>query len=162
MHFQGRAHNRLSLSTILYNNNGSLFINTVSCTSFVPSKQDLSLSGNIYYFAPQFLLSNGFSKSLKNDVWALGCMAVLMLTNTWLAYSPLHPYSKNCQNNENSAQMVDNLQQTYHAVFQKNTQHKVSKRTKNQNLSDAARHFISACLDVRVDERPTIKTLLLH
>lgn len=160
MHFHRRAHNRLSLSTILYNNNGSLFINTVNCTSFIPSKQDLTLSGSIYYFAPQFLLSNRFSKSLKNDVWALGCMAILMLTNTWLAYSPLHPYSKNCKNNENSAQMVDNIHQTYDAVFKKNIEHKVSRRTKNQDLSDAARHFIGACLNVLCEERPSIETLL--
>ena len=92
MHYYRRAHNRISPTTILYNKNGELFINAVSATSFVLSREELS-TYELHYFAPEFLLSKGLSKSLKNDVWALGCLAILMMTTTGLLRSLLHPYN---------------------------------------------------------------------
>lgn len=93
MHYHRRGHNRLTIKAILYNKNGELFINAVRSTSFVPSRDDLASSKEFHYFAPEFLLSKGFSRSLKNDVWALGCLTILMLTSTGLTRSPLHPYN---------------------------------------------------------------------
>jgi serine/threonine protein kinase len=93
MHFHRRGHNRLSSTAILYNKNGELFINAVRSTSFVLSKDELAVNKDLHCFAPEFLLSKGYSKSLKNDVWALGCLAILMLTGTPLSLSQLHPYN---------------------------------------------------------------------
>jgi hypothetical protein len=42
MHYHRRAHNRLGLTAILYNQNGELFINAVRATSFVPSREELA------------------------------------------------------------------------------------------------------------------------
>jgi serine/threonine protein kinase len=95
MHYHRRGHNRLNATAILYNKNGELFINAVRSTSFVLSKEELTSNKELHYFAPEFLLFKGYSKSLKNDVWALGCLAILTLTSSPLLLSPLHPY--NCQ-----------------------------------------------------------------
>jgi len=38
-------------------------------------------------------MTKGCTKSLKNDVWALGCLAILMITSTGLRKSQLHPYN---------------------------------------------------------------------
>jgi len=93
MHFHRRGHNRLSPTAILYNKNGELFINAVRSTSFVLSKEESANCKDLHYFAPEFLLSKGYSKSLKNDIWAVGCLAIIMLTSNTLQLSPLHSYN---------------------------------------------------------------------
>ncbi len=164
MHYYRRAHNRISPTTILYNKNGELFINAVRATSFVPSREELPTC-ELHCFAPEFLLSMGSSKSLKNDVWALGCLAILMMTTTGLVRSPLHPYNSGQLESQEAVQMVDNLKQLHPSYFGKDltTEH-IYKYAKGKGggLSEAAKGFISSCLNPLSDDRPTIETLLEH
>lgn len=121
MHFHRRGHNRITLKTILYNKNGELFINAVRSTSFVPSREELTNSKELHYYDPEFLLSKGYSKSLKNDVWGLGCLAILMLTSTGLALSPYHPYNFTQYSNPSHEKMIDNLKQLHPNYFTQST-----------------------------------------
>lgn len=164
MHYHRRAHNRLALTAILYNQNGELFINAVRATSFVPSREDLA-SSDLHFFAPEFLLSKGFSKSLKNDVWALGCLALLMLTGTVLSRSPHHPYNAAHLASEQAGQMVDNVKQLHSAYFTEPPPLSEDRIYKNPNaktgsLSEAAVNFIESCLEPLADDRPSIESLL--
>lgn len=163
MHYYRRAHNRISPTTILYNKNGELFINAVSATSFVLSKEEM-LNCELHQFAPEFLLSKGLSKSLKNDVWALGCVAILMMTATGLIRSPLHPYNSTSPSQE-AGQMIDNLKQRHLSYFGETpTADRIYKNAKAKpgSLSEAAKSFISICLQPMSDDRPTIESLLEH
>jgi serine/threonine protein kinase len=160
MHYYRRAHNRLSLTAILYNQNGELFINAVRATSFVPSREELASGKEIIHtFAPEFLLSKGFSKSLNNDVWGLGCLAILMLTSTGLSQSPFNPYSIDKFKSEEEAQMIDNIRQLHPTSFaETRTEERIYKNSHNHpgRLSDAAASFISSCLKPLAEERPSI------
>jgi serine/threonine protein kinase len=166
MHFHRRGHNRLTVKTILYNKNGELFINAVRSTSFVPSREELLTSKELHYFAPEFLLSKGFSRSLKNDAWALGCLAILMLTSTGLTRSPLHPYNFKKFDSSSEEQMIDNLMQLHTAYFSQSIGeeqvYRASHEGKRRVLSEAALNFISSCFKILSDERASIEALLEH
>jgi serine/threonine protein kinase len=91
MHYKRRGHNRLTISDILYNKNGELLINPICATSLPLTRQEISKQ--LHYHAPESIIVKTLSKSMKNDVWAMGCIAILMLTSTGLYKSDFHPYN---------------------------------------------------------------------
>ena len=61
--------------------------------------------------------------------------------------------------------MVDNLKQLHLSYFGETpTAERIYKNTKAEpaNLSEAAKSFISSCLQPLSDDRPTIESLLEH
>lgn len=79
LHFHKKSHNQLNTKTILYNKQGNLFINMMKAASIHRKKEDLINNNTLYWHSPEFL-SPKKSKTFKNDVWALGCLTIQMLT----------------------------------------------------------------------------------
>jgi serine/threonine protein kinase len=87
-----------------------------------------------------------------------------MMTATGLARSPLHPYNST-QLSQEAAQMIDNLKQLHLSYFGETPiAERIYKnnKTKPGSLSEAAKSFISSCLQPLSDDRPTIESLLEH
>jgi len=47
----------------------------------------------IYYFAPEMLLSKQ-NNGKKNDIWAIGCLTLELLSSINIEHNAYHPYNK--------------------------------------------------------------------
>lgn len=92
LHFHRKSHNRITPKAILYDKQGSFFINMLRSASVARSKEELTANRETFYFAPEFLLQR-LSRSPKNDIWALGCLALHMITGLPPECSAFHPYN---------------------------------------------------------------------
>ena len=68
------------------------------------------------------------SRSFKNDIWALGCLTISMLTADDLKSSELHPYNWGVLKDQQENTMIENLRQRYQDYFGK--EKRKSKREK--------------------------------
>lgn len=124
------------------------------------------MSGNMHFHAPEFLITRHLARSGLNDVWALGCLAILMLTPTGVILSPLHPYNWKVFPSHEEETMVDNIRQIHDTYFSTLKPEENLYRMQNvqgcKQLSESATNFIASCLEVVADRRPKIENLLEH
>jgi len=149
MHYKRRGHNRLTINNILYNKNGELLINPLKATSLPLTR--LEINKQLHYHAPESIIVKTLSKSIKNDVWALGCIAILMLTPTGLYKSAFHPYNWSKFPDQESETMVDNVKQLQTTYFSEPKIEDIiyrGKMNKQIELSWCARDLIGSCMGV--------------
>lgn len=48
----------------------------------------------LYYFSPEMILSKSGYKSEKNDIWAIGCIALQFLSKKTVRVNAYHPYNR--------------------------------------------------------------------
>lgn len=115
LHSHRLAHNRLGLDTFVYDKEGRVLLN-----NFMSSKQPLSeteKTTKTHFYPPEMLLSKNNNYSEKNDIWAVGCIALLLLSRCPLEASIYHPYNKSIPEKKsemtNSAILIDNVNNMY-------------------------------------------------
>jgi serine/threonine protein kinase len=116
LHFHKKSHNHLNTKTILYNNHGNLFINMLTSTTAYNNKAELIVGKALHWHSPESL-SPKATRSCTNDIWALGCLAIQMLTKIEPNKSSLHPYNFSNFKHEREVTMIDNLKQRYPNSF---------------------------------------------
>lgn len=53
------------------------------------------------------LLSNNFYNSEKNDIWAIGCLTLQMLSQKSVKFNPFHPYNKHTRSENGDNILTD-------------------------------------------------------
>ena len=150
LHFHKKSHNQLNSDTILYDKHGNIVINMLLSSSSRPKEKSL------HWHSPESLQPKA-GRSLKNDIWALGCLAIAMLTSDNLKSSELHPYNWNNFKDQRENTMIENIRQRYQDYFGK--EKRKSKREKVE-VSAEALSFIRSCLAVLESDRPETQSLL--
>ena len=158
LHFNKKSHNKLNTQTILYNKHGNLFINMLASSS--RPTDDLSATKSLHWYSPESLTPKG-SRSFKNDIWALGCLAICMLTNEELASSAFHPYNCEKFKDPKEATMIENLRQRYKGYFDE-PKNKNSSKKEGAKLSEGALSFVASCMAILEDKRVDTSVLLEH
>lgn len=92
LHQMSISHNRLSIHTLIHDGEGHILINYFKASDSPIS--DKERSTGVHNYPPQMLLSKYGHRDCKNDIWAIGCIALQLLTNKQLKDSKIHPYNK--------------------------------------------------------------------
>ena len=91
MHRQGNRHNRINLDHVLHDKEGQIWINPFTASNKAPTAKEKTLYP--YYFPPEALIAKDTLIQSRNDVWAIGCVTLQLLSQKSIRLSPYHPYN---------------------------------------------------------------------
>jgi serine/threonine protein kinase len=104
------------------------------------------------------ILSRGSFRSEKNDIWAIGCIALQFLSSRSVRMSRLHPYNKVMMNDEVGKD--SHLREALQKLIDRKMWDE--EKLEDELLAEEAADFIGSCLRLDGERRPTSHELLLH